>query len=80
MIPELNQPPYSSDLSPPDFFLFFKIKYMVNGRRFEDTEYIKRNVTKELLELHEDEFKKFFQQFYEQAVILYCSILLHIIN
>jgi hypothetical protein len=66
-IPELNQPLYSPDLSPPDFFLFPQIKYMLKGRRFEDTEDIKRNVTKELLALHADEFKKCSQQFYEQA-------------
>jgi hypothetical protein len=66
-IPELNHPPppYSPDLSPPDVFLFPKIKLMLKGRRFEDTEDIKRNVTKELLALHADEFKKCFQKFYE---------------
>jgi transposase len=70
VIPESNHhfpPPYSSDLSPPDFFLSCKIKSMLNGRRCEDTEDIKRNVTKELLALHENEFRKYFQQFYEQA-------------
>jgi hypothetical protein len=40
---------------------------MLKGRRFEDTEDIKRNVTKELLALHVDEFKKCFQKFYERA-------------
>jgi hypothetical protein len=59
--PELihSPPPYSLDLSPPDFLLFPKIKSMVKGRRFEDTEDIKRNVAKELLALHADELKKF---------------------
>jgi hypothetical protein len=64
-IPELNPPPYSSHLSPPGFFLFPKIKSTLKWRGFEDTEDIKRNVTNELLALHESEFKKFFQQFYE---------------
>jgi histone-lysine N-methyltransferase SETMAR len=66
-IPELNHPPYSPDLSPPDFFLFPQIKSTLKGRRFEDTEDIKRTVTEELLALHANEFKKCFQQFYEPA-------------
>jgi histone-lysine N-methyltransferase SETMAR len=48
-IPEVNHPPpprpYSPDLSPPEFFLFPEIKSTLKGRRFEDTEDIKRNVT-----------------------------------
>jgi hypothetical protein len=66
-VPELNYLPYSPDLSPPGFFLFPKIKSMLKERRFEDTEDIERNLTKELLELHANEFKKCFQQFYERA-------------
>jgi hypothetical protein len=62
-IQELNHPPYSSELSPPASFLFLKIKSMLKGRRFEDMEDIKRNVTKELLALHANELKKSFQQF-----------------
>jgi hypothetical protein len=41
-IPELNQLQISPHLSPPDIFLFPKIKYTLKGRRFEDTENIKR--------------------------------------
>jgi histone-lysine N-methyltransferase SETMAR len=59
-IPELNHPPYSPDLSPSHLFLFLKIKFTLKGRRFEDKENIKRNVTKELLALHANEFKKCF--------------------
>jgi hypothetical protein len=44
-IPELNDPPYSSDLYPPDFCLVPKIRSTLKGRRFEDTADIKRNVT-----------------------------------
>jgi hypothetical protein len=32
-------------MSPPDLFLFPKLKSMPEGRRFEDTEDIRRNVT-----------------------------------
>jgi hypothetical protein len=66
-IPELNHHPYSPDLSPTNIFLFPKIKSMLKGRRFEGTEDIKRTVTKELLALHANEFKKWFLQFYESA-------------
>jgi hypothetical protein len=65
-IPELNHP-HIPDSSPPDFFLFPKIKSTLKGRRFEDTEHIKRKLTKELLALHANDFKKCFQQFYERA-------------
>jgi histone-lysine N-methyltransferase SETMAR len=65
-IPEINQPPYSPDLSPADFFLFPQIKSALKGRRFQDTD-IKSNITKKLLALHASEFKKCFQQFYERA-------------
>jgi hypothetical protein len=60
-IPELNHPPNFPDLSPLDFFLFPKIKSTLKGRIFEDMEDIIRNVTKELLILHANKFKKCFQ-------------------
>jgi hypothetical protein len=66
-IPELNNPTFYPDLSPPDLFVFPKIKSRLKGRKFEDTEDIRRNVTKELLALHANEFHKCFQQFYERA-------------
>ena len=34
-VQEINHPPYSPDLSPPDFFLFPKIKRQLAGRRFD---------------------------------------------
>jgi hypothetical protein len=62
VIPELNHPPCSPDLVPPEFFLFPKIKSTLKGR-FEDTEDIKGNITKGLLTLHASEFKKGFNNF-----------------
>ncbi|UYV81468.1 hypothetical protein LAZ67_20001279 [Cordylochernes scorpioides] len=32
----LPQPPYSPDMSPPDFFLFPKVKRFLKGHRFDD--------------------------------------------
>jgi AAA+ ATPase superfamily predicted ATPase len=36
---------------------------MLKGRRFEDMENLKRNLTKELLALHADEFKSVSSNF-----------------
>ncbi len=41
----LPQPPYSPYPSPPDFFLFPRIKTVLKGHRFETTEDIQKAVT-----------------------------------
>ncbi|UYV64446.1 hypothetical protein LAZ67_3000731, partial [Cordylochernes scorpioides] len=41
-------PPYSPDMSPPDFFLFPKVKRCLRGHRFDDIPNIQRAVTKAL--------------------------------
>jgi hypothetical protein len=46
---QLQQPPYSPDLAPCDFFLFARLKKVLKGHRFEATEDIKLNSTKTLL-------------------------------
>jgi len=38
---QLQQPPYSPDLAPCDFFLFPRLKKVPKGHRFEATEDIK---------------------------------------
>jgi len=38
---QLQQPPYSPDLAPFDFFLFPRLKKVLKERRFEATEDIK---------------------------------------
>ena len=40
----LEQPPYSPDLAPCDFFLFPKLKEVIKGTRFQDSEAIKTAV------------------------------------
>ena len=45
-VPE--QPPYSSDLVPCDFFLFPKLNEVIKGTRFQASEAIKTAVTREL--------------------------------
>jgi hypothetical protein len=38
----MKHPPYSPDLAPNDFWLFPKIKTTSKGRKFQDTEDIKK--------------------------------------
>jgi len=59
---QLQQPPYSPDLAPCDFFLFPRLKKVLKEHRFEATEDIKRNSTKTLLDIPKEEFAKCFQQ------------------
>jgi len=59
---ELQQPPYSPDLAPCDFFLFPRLNKVLKGHRFEATQDIKRNSTKTLLDILKEEFAKCFQQ------------------
>ena len=56
------QPPYSPDLAPCDFFLFPRLKKVLKGHRFEATDDDKRNSTKTLLDIPNEEFEKCFQQ------------------
>ena len=44
----LEQPAYSPDLTPCDFFLFPKLKEVIKGTRFQDSKAIKTAVTREL--------------------------------
>ena len=55
-VPTLEQPPYSPDLAPCDFFLFPKLKRVIKGTRFPDVEAIKRAVTTELRGIPEEAF------------------------
>ena len=59
---ELQQPPYSPDLAPCDFFLFPRLKKVLKRHQFEETEDIKRNSTKTLLDIPKEEFAKCFRQ------------------
>jgi hypothetical protein len=59
---QLQQPPYSLDLAPCDFFLFPRLKKVLKEHRFEVMEDIKRNLTKTLLDIPKEEFAKCFRQ------------------
>jgi len=59
---QLQEPPFSPDLAPCDFFLFPRLKKVLKGHQFEAMEDIKRNSMKTLLDIPKEEFAKCFQQ------------------
>ena len=54
----LEQPPYSPDLTPHNFFLFPKLKGIIKGTRFEGMEAIKRAVMTELRGVPDESFQQ----------------------
>ena len=54
----LEQPPYSPDLAPCDFFLFPKLKEVIKGTRFQDSEVIKTALMRELQVIPEESFQE----------------------
>ncbi|GFX24616.1 putative DD34D transposase [Trichonephila clavipes] len=48
-------------MSPPDFFLFPKIKNTLKGHRFQDIETKKQNSTQQLRAIPKSEFQKCFE-------------------
>ena len=54
----LEQPPYSPDLAPCDFFLFPKLKGVIKGTSFQDSKAITTAVTKELRAIPMKSFQK----------------------
>ena len=63
---QLQQPPYSPDLAPCEFFLFPRLKKVLKGHRIEAMEDIKRNSTKTLLDIPKEEFAKCLQQWQQR--------------
>jgi hypothetical protein len=63
----LYPPPYSSDLSPPDYFLFPKLKMKLKGFHFADIAEIQEAVTDELKKVQKEEFSAAFQKLYGRA-------------
>ena len=54
----LEQPPYSLDLAPCDFFLLPKLKKVIKETCFQDSEAIKTAVTRELRAIPEEYFQE----------------------
>jgi len=58
----MDQPPYSPDLTPCDFWLFPKLKNALKGQRCADLSDIQRNVKMLLRGIPEDSFQDCFWQ------------------
>jgi len=57
----LEHPAYSLDLGPNDFFLFPKIKEILNGRHFDDIEDIRSNTMAALKAIPQNHFQNCFE-------------------
>ena len=53
----IEQPPYSPDMAPVDFFLFPKLKLLLRDTRFQSIEDIKENSRRELKSIPTNAFK-----------------------
>ena len=56
----LEHPAYSPDLAPNDFFLFPKIKEILKGRHFDDTDDIRSNTMAALKAIPQNQFQNCF--------------------
>jgi histone-lysine N-methyltransferase SETMAR len=63
----LYHPPYSPDLSPPDYFLFPKLKMKLKEFQFTDVAEIQEAVTDKLKMIQKDKFSAAFQKLYDRA-------------
>ena len=61
----LYHPPYSPDLSLPDYFLFPKLKMKLKGLQFVDVAEIQKAVTDGLKKVQKAEFLAAFQKLYD---------------
>ena len=57
----LEHPAYSPDLAPNDFFLFPKIKEILKGRHFDDSDYIRINTMAALKPIPQNQFQNCFE-------------------
>jgi len=57
----LEHPAYSTDLAPNDFFLFPKIKKIMKGRHFDDSDDIRSNTTAALKAILQNQFQNCFE-------------------
>jgi len=57
----LENPAYSPDLTPNDFFLFPNIKEIVKGRHFDDNDDIRSNTTAALKAIPQNQFQNCFE-------------------
>ena len=80
-IPVVPQPPYSPDLSPPDFVLFPKPKFHLKRRHFGTVDNIQKVVTDQLRVRPHEDFQNCYREWYQrlrrcvasQEIMLICS-------
>jgi hypothetical protein len=60
-------PPYSPDLSPPDYFLSPKLNLKLKGLYFADVAEIQEAVADELKKVQKEEFSAASQKLYNRA-------------
>ena len=58
----VEQPAFSPDLSPSDFYLFGRVKKMLEGRVFESPEHLLSNIHEVLSTIPPDELKRVFAE------------------
>jgi hypothetical protein len=63
----LYHPPYSPDLSPPDYFLSPKLKMKLKGFHFADVAEIQEAITDELKKVQKEEFSAAFQKLHDRS-------------
>jgi histone-lysine N-methyltransferase SETMAR len=61
----LFHPPYSPDLSPPDYFLFPEVKMKLKALHLADVAEIQEAVTDELKKVQQELFSAAFQKLYD---------------
>jgi transposase len=61
MLQPSNTPPYSPDLSPPDYFLFSKLKIKLKEIHFAVVAEIQEAVTDELKKFQNRNFRQLFR-------------------
>ena len=67
MLQPFITPSYSSDLCPPVYFLFPKLKMKLKGLHFVDVAEIQEAITDELKKVQKEEFLAAFQKLYDLA-------------
>ena len=63
----LQPPPYTPDLSPPNYFLFPKLKMKLKGLHFADVVEIQEAIIDEIKKVQNEEFLAAFQKLYDWA-------------
>ena len=63
----LDNPPYSPDLAPADYFLFPKVKSHLKGRLFDSISDIQKAATSTLNAIAKDDFYNGIQKLYDRA-------------